>query len=181
MKKNLFTPILFLIFFAFVANAQAQNIAVVDVERVQKESLAMQNIKAKIKIQQTKYQTEINKNEVGLKEEETRLEGRKKLLSETAFNTEYKQFLERVAVLQKEALKKEAILKQASNNALKKVNDELTIIIAEVAKEKNLDLILPVTQTLHFSQTLDISNEILDRLNKKLPKVEVKFFEVISE
>jgi Skp family chaperone for outer membrane proteins len=53
-----------------------------------------------------------------------------------------------------------------------KVNDKIKDIIAEISKEKELDLIVPASQTLYYNDNLDISAEVLKRLNKKIRKKE---------
>lgn len=47
-----------------------------------------------------------------------------------------------------------------------KVNDKVKSIVAEIAKEKNLDIIVPSSQTLYFKDELDITAEVLASLNK---------------
>jgi Skp family chaperone for outer membrane proteins len=66
-------------------------------------------------------------------------------------------------------------LKKASIDAMSKVNDKVKTIVSEIAKEKELDTIIPASQTLYFKDELDITAEVLSRLNKKITKVEVKF------
>jgi Skp family chaperone for outer membrane proteins len=66
-------------------------------------------------------------------------------------------------------------LKKASLDAMSKVNDEIKTIIADISKEKSLDLIVPAAQTLYYKDELDISNEVLKRLNKEVTKVKVSF------
>jgi Skp family chaperone for outer membrane proteins len=58
---------------------------------------------------------------------------------------------------------------------MSKVNDEIKTIIADISKEKSLDLIVPAAQTLYYKDELDISNEVLKRLNKEVTKVKVSF------
>ena len=71
--------------------------------------------------------------------------------------------------------KKQNSLKKASLDSMSKVNDKIKDIIAEISKEKELDVIVPAAQTLYFKDELDISDEVLKRLNKKITKVDVKF------
>ena len=56
-----------------------------------------------------------------------------------------------------------------------KVNDRIKDIIADISKEKELDVIIPAAQALYYKDDLDISAEVLARLNKKITKVDVKF------
>ena len=56
-----------------------------------------------------------------------------------------------------------------------KVNDKIKDIIADIAKEKDFEVIIPSSQTLYYKDALDISNEVLKKLNKKITKADVKF------
>ncbi|MFM8186731.1 MAG: OmpH family outer membrane protein, partial [Alphaproteobacteria bacterium] len=62
-----------------------------------------------------------------------------------------------------------------SIDAMSKVNDKVKVIVSEISKEKNLDVIMPTSQTLFFKDELDITAEVLSALNKKITKVDVKF------
>jgi Skp family chaperone for outer membrane proteins len=48
-------------------------------------------------------------------------------------------------------------------------------IIVEISKEKSLDVIIPASQALFYKDELEITEEVLKKLNKKITKVEVKF------
>jgi Skp family chaperone for outer membrane proteins len=71
--------------------------------------------------------------------------------------------------------KKQNSLKKASLDSMSKVNDKIKDIIAEIAKEKEFDVIVPASQTLYYKDGLDVSDEVLKKLNKKITKVDVKF------
>ena len=56
-----------------------------------------------------------------------------------------------------------------------KINDKIKDLIADISKEQDLDIIIPASQTLFYKDQLDISAEVLKRLNKKISKFDVKF------
>ena len=55
------------------------------------------------------------------------------------------------------------------------VNEEIKAIIETIAKSKSLDVIVPASQALYYKDQLDISQEVLEKLNKSLKKVKVTF------
>jgi len=59
--------------------------------------------------------------------------------------------------------------------SMSKVNEIIKEIIADIAKDKNYEVIIPASQTVFFNETLDISEEVLKKLDKKFTKVDVKF------
>lgn len=160
-------------FFAF--NANANTIGVLDVEKIVKESKAMRDIQSKVGKQQEVYQKEVTKKQEALEEEQKKIEGKKSVLSKEAFDKEVAKFEEKVDELKTFVDRKQNTLKKASLDAMSTVNDKIKDIIADISKEKSLDVIIPATQALYYKDSLDISDEVLTRLNKDLTKVKVSF------
>lgn len=173
MKKNFIA--LAAVFTLLSLNANAGNIAVLDVEKIVKESVAMVDIQKKVTKKQEEYQKEVNTKQKELEAEQKKLEGKKTVLAADAFEKEMKKFEGKVDQLKELVDKKQNSLKKASVDAMGKVNDDIKTIIAELSKEKSLDLIVPAGQTLFYKDEMDVSAEILKRLNKKVTKVNVKF------
>jgi outer membrane protein len=172
MKKILFTAAILAL---FTVNSNASEVAILDVEKIVKESDAMRDIQAKVSKKQEEYQKEVKKKEDELEKEQKRIEGKKSMLSEEALKKEEKEFLEKFDNLKTFVDRKQNSLKKASLEAMSKVNDEIKVIIETIAKEKSLDVIIPASQALYFKDSLDISAEVLEKLNKNLKKVKVTF------
>jgi outer membrane protein len=173
MKKNFIA--LATIFTLLSFNANAGSIAVLDVEKIVKDSDAMRDIQKKVSSQQEKYQKEVNASQKSLEDEQKKLEGKKTVLSADAFAKEMKKFEDKIDDLKTLVDRKQNSLKKASIDSMGKVNDEIKEIIADLSKEKGIDLIVPAGQTLFYKDEMDISEEVLNRLNKKVTKVKVKF------
>jgi Skp family chaperone for outer membrane proteins len=173
MKKNFIA--LAAVFTLLSLNANAANTAVLDVEKIVKESVAMVDIQKKVTKKQEEYQKEVNAKQKELEAEQKKLEGKKTVLASDAFEKEMKKFEGKVDQLKELVDKKQNSLKKASVDAMGKVNDDIKTIIAELSKEKSLDLIVPAGQTLFYKDEMDVSAEILKRLNKKVTKVNVNF------
>ncbi len=173
MKKSFITLTALCALFSF--NAFAGSIAVLDVEKIVKESTAMRDIQGKVTKKQDEYQKDVTKKQKELEAEQKKLEGKKDLLAKEAFEKEMKKFEGKVDDLKTFVDKKQNSLKKASMDSMSKVNDKIKDIIAEISKEKDIDLIVPTSQTLFYKDEMDISAEVLKRLNKKITKVDVKF------
>ncbi len=173
MKKS------FLAIFAVSAlisfNASAAGIGVLDVEKIVKESSAMRDIQKKISNKQDEYQKEVTKKQDELESEQKRIEGKRNVLSKEAFEKETKAFEKKIDDLKTFVDKKQNSLKKASMDSMGKVNDKIKDIIADIAKEKDFEVIIPSSQTLYYKDALDISDEVLKKLNKKITKADVKF------
>lgn len=155
--------------------AVASQIGVLDVDKIIQESSAVVDIQKKVDAKKVSYENEINKKQSQLEGEQKKLEDKKITLSKEAFEKEVKGFEAKVDDLKTYIDRKQNSLKKASIDAMSKVNDKVKTIVSEIAKEKELDTIIPASQTLYFKDELDITAEVLSRLNKKITKVEVKF------
>jgi outer membrane protein len=172
MKK---LTILTAFFALFSFNAFAGGIGILDVEKIVKESVAMKDIQNKVSKKQDEYQKEVTKKQTGLEAEQKKLEGKKNVLSKDALEKEVATFEKKVEDLKTFVDKRQNALKKASMDGMGKVNDKIKDIIADISKEKDLDIILPSAQALYYKDGLDISADVLGRLNKKITKVDVKF------
>jgi outer membrane protein len=159
----------------FAFNANANTIGILDVEKIVKESKAMRYIQSKVSKKQDYYQKEVTEKQNKLESEQKRIEGKKNVLSKEAFAKEVESFEKRVDDLKTFVDRRQNKLKKASLDAMSKVNDEIKDIITEISKEKSLDVIIPATQALYYKDELDISDEVLKRLNKEMTKVRVRF------
>jgi Skp family chaperone for outer membrane proteins len=153
----------------------ASNIGVLDVDKIIQESSAVIDIQKKVDSKKTAYESDINKKQSILEADQKKLEDKRITLSKDAFEKEVKKFEAKVEDLKTYVDRKQNSLKKASIDAMSKVNDKVKIIVSEIAKDKNLDAIVPASQTLYFKDELDITAEVLATLNKKITKVDVKF------
>ena len=173
MKKHFLA--LAAIFAVFSLNANAAGVGVLDVEKIVKESVAMRDIQAKVSKKQDEYQKEVTAKQTALEAEQKKIESRKSTFSKEALEKESKNFEKKVDDLKAFVEKKQNSLKKASVDGMSKVNDKIKDIIADISKEKEFDLIVPSAQALYYKDELDISAEVLKRLNKKITKVDIKF------
>jgi outer membrane protein len=173
MKKNLMILSAVLALFSF--NASAAGVGVIDVEKIVKESKLMRDIQSKLGKKQEEYQKEVTAKQNVFEADQKKLEGRKNVLSKEAMEKEIAGLNKKAEELKAFLEKKENSLKKASLDSMSKANEKIKEIIADVAKEKEFDLVIPMAETLYGKDELDITSEVLTRLNKKITKLDVKF------
>ena len=175
MKKTFYT--LFLIFCVFFTkNTFANNkIAIIDTDKIIQESIAVLDIQKKVEKKKIAYETEINKKQTILMAEQKKLQDKQAITSQDSLQKEAKAFEEKVDNLKNFVDKKQNSLKNASLDAMGKVNDAMKAVVADLSKEKQIDAIFPSSQVIYFQEHLDITSEVLVLLNKKITKVEIKF------
>ena len=95
------------------------------------------------------------------------------ILSPDAFAEKRRLFEEKVVGVQRLVQQRQRELDASRNKAMAEVNKAYTEIVAQLAAERNLAVILRKIQTVFTIVNLDLTQEVLLRLNKKLPKVKV--------
>ena len=164
---------------AFAAPSFAEDaktdIAVVNIQQVMKDSTAAKSVREQLEAKQKAFQSEITKKEESLQNEDKELAKQQKVLSKEAFAEKAKAFRAKATEVQKEVQSKKALLDAAFERSLGDIQKSVNEVIAELAKEKGFKLAVPTSQILYSDSDMDISADVLKRLNKKLPKVDVKF------
>ena len=94
----------------------------------------------------------------------------KKLIKESlGYNTKGKQTF---------ADKKQNSLNKASLDAIGKINDQVKKVVKDISEEKQIDVVIGSSQIVFSNKNvLDISSDVVARLNKTITKVEIKFTE----
>lgn len=155
--------------------AEGQAIAIVDIQKVMKDSSAAKSISSQLESKQKSFQSELTKRDEALQKEEKDLIGQKGVLSKEVFEEKTRAFRNKVATVQKDVQSKKVMLDNGYARALGDIQKAVTEIVTDLAKEKGFQVAIPTSQLLYGESKLDISAEVLERLNKKLPKVDVKF------
>jgi len=160
---------------AMAQDVKTASIAVVNIQQVMRDSTAAKSVREQLESKQKSFQSEITKKEEALQKEDQELGKQKSVLSKEAFEKKATEFRKKAAEVQKEVQTKKALLDSGFERALNDIQKSVNDIIAEMAKEKSFQLAVPTSQILYADDKMDISKDVLERLNKKLPKVDVKF------
>ncbi len=153
------------------ASAPQPKIAVVDIQRIMKDSLAAKDLKAQLESQRNQYQADIKTKEDKLKKEEEDLAKQKNVLAKDALTAKQKAFVDDINAVRKDVQEKRVKLDNGYKNALNEIQKVVQDIINDLAKEKGFNLAIPTSQLVFAHKDFDISDEVLNRLNKKLPKL----------
>ncbi|MDA1090002.1 MAG: OmpH family outer membrane protein [Proteobacteria bacterium] len=147
--------------------------AVLDVQAILQESAAVKNIREQITKYGTEFEKEIEKERGNLRDANQELARQRTILAPEAFAEKRRKFEERVVEVQRLVQQRQRELDKTRNIAMEAVNQAYIEVVGRVANEKNLAIIMRKSQTAYSVGTLDLTKEILDQLNKKLPTVKV--------
>ena len=166
-----------------LAQTMDVKIAILDVERVYITAAAAKTLKQDINAQSLPKREALAAREKDLLDEEQQLARQRAILSQEVFAKKAQELREeyykserlsqKVARLQRDSrdlrAKQESQLKQG----LLEIQVVVRKVVKEIADEQGFDLIMANRIIMLQANTLDITQEILARLDKQLPKVSV--------
>jgi len=150
-------------------------IAVINIQEIMHESLAAKSIKEQLEKKQKSFQAELSAKEETLQKESQGLAKERAVLSKEAMDQKIKEFDTKAKEAQKGVQTKRAQLDKAFGNSIGEIQKEVNRILTDMAKERGFIVALPAQQILYNDAKLDITKEVLARLNKSLPKVTLNF------
>lgn len=148
-------------------------VAVIDMARIRGESLAIKDIARQIEEYRTSFRDEIQKEEEALREANKELNRQRSILSPEAFTEERLKFETKLAEVQRRVQELRRDLDKSRAGAMNELQGTLNRVVADLAKEQSLILIVRRDQTVLVATNLDITGLVLDRINKALPTIEV--------
>lgn len=146
-------------------------VGIVDIQKIMRDSLAAKNLHTQIEKKKTDFETEIKKQEDELQKTDKDLADQRNVLSAEALDKKRSEFKDRITKVQHNVQTRKAQLEEAYNHALSDIQASVLKITADLAKEKNLALVIPSSQILYAQDKMNISDEVLKRLDKDMPKV----------
>lgn len=147
--------------------------AIIDIQKILEESKAAKSAKDQVSRLKKKYADQAKKGITQLKKEEEAIKKQQKALAPEAFAQKVQTFQKKYQEGKKEAFKKGKIVEAAYAKTLGLIKDNVVKIVAEIAEERKIDLILSKGQILYARNGVEITDEIIERLNKKLKTVTI--------
>ena len=156
--------------------APAQTVAapviiIVDVQQILRDSLVARNIQSQMSQRTERYTKEVTQQEDELRHVQDQLEKQRNVLAPDAFNAKMRDFQQRYDALDHGVQVTRQTLQQAYNDAMTKVENTALQIIADIAAEKKANLVLTKAAVLFEAPGLDITQDVIRRLDVKLPLV----------
>ena len=144
-----------------------KRIALVDLDEVVRKADASNRIRELLDGQQAKFQKEFRAVEVDLQQSEKGLLSKRDLMEKNEYDKLVTAFQARVAKLQKDIQYKRQWMDNAYQTALSRIRSLVMEEVTKIAGEKKIDLILKRDSSVFFLPHLNISDEVLNRLNER--------------
>jgi len=155
--------------------AHAEGLGVVNTQKIMRESKAAQSVRSQLQSKQKAFQAELDAKEKQLLAEDQALAKQSNTVEKAAFEQKVKDFRTKAAAAQREVQQKKMAVDKALAESLASIQKTVIEITKEVATEKKLSAVVSASAVMYAEPSLDITDEVLKRLNSKLPNVSVKF------
>ena len=153
---------------------EVTRIGVADLNGILRAADANARVRELLDVQRQKFQDEFSLVEAELQQTERDLMSKRELLSAEEYDKQIKAFQVRVTQLQQDIQKKRQTIDNAYQKAQSDIRTEALSIITEIAKAKNLDLVLNRDASLIFLPHLNISDGVLTRLNERTKNARIE-------
>jgi outer membrane protein len=149
------------------------NVAVVDYERVLKECEAGKDVVRQIDAYRKEFQAEVRREEDKLRKVEDELKQQRATLPPDDFDKKRRAFEDRVITLQRRAQDSVRALESTFQESINKIHDMLLPQLEELTRKQGYNVVIDKTKVAIVLKTLDVTEEAIAALNKKVPKLKV--------
>ena len=158
------------------ANGAQLRIAVVRMDEIQGEAVALKKLREQKESYETKLRDELTKEQKDLEKEKAEIEKSQDVLSREALQRRVVDYQNKVTKLQRDLTERAQSIEMAYQKALNDVQTKhLDPIIEGIIDKKNLSLVIDgrMARTGKNVEGLDITNEVVQALNKKVSNVKM--------
>ena len=155
-------------------STEVRRIGLADLNGILRAADANVKVRELLDTQRQKFQDEFSLVEAELQQTERDLMSKRELLSAEEYDKQIKAFQARVTQLQQDIQRKRQAIDNAYQKAQSDIRAEALSIITEIARDMNLDLVLNRDASLIFLPHLNISDEVLTRLNERTKNARIE-------
>ena len=148
--------------------------AVIDMKLVLAKSSAFISLQKEIQKYEKNYKEEIQNEENLLKKEQEKLLAQKSVLSAEEFKEKEDKFRQNVNKIQGKVEKIRRELESTMAKGMQVIQKEAVKHMKEIAKKEGYLLVFDANTTVISADRINISNIVVDKLNKSLPKITVE-------
>ena len=147
------------------------SIAVVDIEKILIESKAAISIKQQVETKRKGFMASVKAEEDKLRIEQKAIEAKRKDLSQEDLLAKAQDFEKRRIKARNSIQSKKTGLDKAYGEAMNTLTKVIYDVCQTIANEKEIDLVITRQNIIVGNMSLDITKDVLSRMNKKLPSL----------
>ena len=149
------------------------NVAILDVQSVFQNAAAVKSIQVTMRTYIEAYRAGTQREEEEIRAAQQELAGKRESLSQEQYEAERRKLEQRLLEAQARVQERKRGLDETQQQGMNAVQMALNSIVTEIANEQNLTLILRKEQTVLNATALEITDEVLNRLNARLPTIDI--------
>ncbi|KAB2855427.1 MAG: OmpH family outer membrane protein [Sphingopyxis terrae] len=155
------------------AAAGATSIGIIDMQRIIRDAAAFRDARTQLERFRATYQSEITRDEERLRKEDEELGRQRAVLSPDAFDKRRTEFERKVMDVQRRMQDRSVSLEQSFDKVRGDVGRTVIQIVTEMVSERGYSLVLDKSQVVFHATDMEITDEVLRRLDQKMPTVKV--------
>lgn len=159
-------------------SAQAQrasgtpvSLIIVDIQQAQRESMPGKALASQRDKYQQSFQTEFNAARQALQRSDQDLAKQKGTMPPEAYDQKVKALELQVVAFQNRTQMAVRALEKSTDVAMAELMNAILTITGEIAAEMGANLVLPKQQVVLHEPRMDVTAQVIERLNRKLPAV----------
>ena len=160
---------------------QFSRIGIVDLQKIFREAAAAKSVLPQMDKVRREFQKEVRQQERALRAKARKLADDRVLLSPEEFANKRRALDEEGRTAQRAVQEKKRRLDRAFNDTKDVILRQIALIADTVAGERKIDLVFEKGVVFLSAKALDLTSEIITRLDKKLPHVKLRVEEVSLE
>lgn len=153
-------------------------VAVVDIEKILKESTAGKSVRDQLSSKRDTFQQQVTADEQKLNEARQALMQQQSSLTAEQFAAKRAEFEAQARAAQQRVQERARALDAALAESLSTIKNSVGQIVADIAAAKGANVVLDKGQVVVVEAKLDLTAAVLEQLNRKLPRVDVKVADV---
>lgn len=146
-------------------------IGVLDMKKIMSDLDVVQDLNAQAKKIEDARQEGFKAQEKSLQEEKRKIEQQKALLTAEAYSNKQIAFNKKVAAYrldQQEAMRN---IQAGRIDALNKIREQMLPVVRQIMNEHGASFVLDIREVLFVEKEINLTDEVIGALNKKLKKV----------
>ena len=156
------------------AQSTQLKMAIIDTDKVFQNSQAYKQVNQTVAGRRNQFQQEFKQKEQNLMAANQELVRQKSILAPEVLAQKKADINKQAAVIRSEAKQRNKSLNQLRNSGLSQIKKQLDVIIKQIVEAKNIDLILKKNSIVWTKPSLDITDEVIQKLNASLPALSIQ-------
>ncbi|WP_043744433.1 OmpH family outer membrane protein [Paramagnetospirillum magneticum] len=153
------------------ASSAPMSLIIVDIQQAQRDSLPGRALAAQRDKYQQNFQSEFNAARQALQRSDQDLAKQKGTMPQEAYDQKVKALELQVVAFQNKTQMAVRALEKSTDSAMAELMNAILTITGEIAAEMGANLVLPKQQVVLHEPRMDVTAQVIERLNKKLPTV----------